>query len=116
MFGSDVSLLARISDRQPEGSLAGCDLSRVSPALRPLAERLIVAGHLERRAIWAEFLARAFERPPIPRAAPEPEPAADAAIEPMEGQSPPESPVAGTARATSGAGRIGARRQDDASP
>ncbi len=92
MFGSDVSLLARISDRQPEGSLAGCDLSRVSPALRPLAERLIVAGHLERRAIWAEFLARAFERPPIPRAAPEPEPAADAAIEPMEGQSPPDPP------------------------
>ena len=34
------------------------DLGRISPALRPLAERLIVAGHHERQTIWDEFLAR----------------------------------------------------------
>ena len=45
MFGSDVFLLARIANRGPEGSLDDFDMSRISPALRPLAERLIVAGH-----------------------------------------------------------------------
>ncbi len=62
MFRSDVFLLARIADREPEGSLAGYDLSRISPTLLPLAERLIAAGHIERRAIWDEFVARGYER------------------------------------------------------
>jgi hypothetical protein len=53
-------------------------LSRISPALLPLAERLIVAGHLERRAIWDEFLARGFDRAPTAGTTPEPERTADA--------------------------------------
>jgi hypothetical protein len=61
MFGSDAFLLARIANREPARSLDEYDLSRISPALRTLAERLIVAGHLERRAIWDEFLARGLE-------------------------------------------------------
>jgi len=90
MFGSDVFLLARIANGGPEGSLAGYDLSRITPALLPLAERLIVAGHLERRAIWDEFLARGFERTPTLQATPRPEPAADAAIEPIKPPPPPD--------------------------
>ncbi len=90
MFRSDVFLLARIADREPEGSLAGYDLSRISPTLLPLAERLIAAGHIERRAIWDEFVARGYERAQTPRAIPEPEPSADAAIEPIGPPSPPD--------------------------
>jgi len=91
MFGSDAFLLARIASGEPKESLDGHDLSRISPALLPLAGRLIVAGHLERRAIWDEFLTRGFERAPIPGATPEPEPTAEAVLEPIE-PSPPASP------------------------
>jgi len=91
MFGADVFLLARIANGEPAGSLDRYDLSRISPALRPLAERLIGAGHLERRAIWDEFLARGFERAPTPHATPEPAPAADAVDAPVKTQSPPNS-------------------------
>ncbi len=100
MFGSDALLLARIANGEPEGSLVGHDLSRTSPALRPLAERLIVAGPDERRAIWDEFLARGFERPAIRHRAPDPEPAADALVDPMEPQAPPDRPAPALALAT----------------
>jgi len=89
MFGADAFLLARIANGQPGGSLAHHDLSRITPALRPLAERLIVAGHLERRAIWDEFLARRFERTPALQATSKRGPAADAAIEPTQPPPPP---------------------------
>ncbi len=82
MFGSDAFLLARIANAEPEGALAQYDLSRISPAFLPLAERLIVAGHHQRRAIWEEFLARGVERTRPIEAAAVPEPAADAAGEP----------------------------------
>ena len=60
MFDADVLLLARIANGEPGGSLAHYDLSLISPELLPLAARLIVASHVERRDIWDEFLARAF--------------------------------------------------------
>jgi len=93
MFGSDVFLLARIANGEPERSLARYDLSRISTALQPLAERLIAAGHLERRAIWDEFLARGFERAPTPGATPEPKPTADAVAEPIEPSPPAPLPL-----------------------
>jgi hypothetical protein len=46
---SDTFLLARIANRGAEESLADYDLDRMSTALQPLAERLIVAGHRERQ-------------------------------------------------------------------
>ncbi len=63
MFGADAFLLARIANSEPAGSLAGYDLARISPTLRPLAERLIVANHLERWAIWDEFLREVSNAP-----------------------------------------------------
>jgi len=46
------------------------DLSRVSPSLRPLAERLLAAGPRERQAIWDDFLAGRFGQAVTTRAAP----------------------------------------------
>jgi hypothetical protein len=53
-------LLAGIADRESEESLAGFDLGRISPELRPLAARLLVAGHRERQVIGDEFRVRNF--------------------------------------------------------
>jgi hypothetical protein len=90
MFGSDVFLLARIANGAPAESLDQYDLCRISAALRPWAERLIVADHHERRVIWDEFLARGLERAPTPQAAPELEPAATTAFKPKRSPSPPD--------------------------
>ncbi len=79
MFGADASLLARIANREPEASLDWHDLRRVSPSLLPLAERLDAAGHVERLAIWDEFLAHGLDRASDVQAAPVPNPAAQSA-------------------------------------
>ncbi len=57
MFGSDALLLAKLAGCAVETEAHGCDLSRVSSVLRPLAERLLAASKSERQAIWNEFLA-----------------------------------------------------------
>ncbi len=51
-----------------------------------------MASHLERRAIWNEFLARAFERGGPLQATPARAPAADALLEPTGRPSSPDSP------------------------
>ena len=73
MFGSDAYLLAQIANGEPDGSTDGYDMTWISPALRPLVERLLAASSNERRAIWDEFLARGFERGPTLQTTPEPE-------------------------------------------
>jgi len=93
MFGSDALLLARIANAEPDASLARYDLSRISPALRPLVERLVVAGHQERRAIWEEFLARGFEHASGIPATPASERAVAAVVEPARRASPPDPPL-----------------------
>ena len=92
MFGSDAFLLAQIANGEPDGSTDGYDMTWISPALRPLVERLLAAGSNERRAIWDDFLARGFERGPTLQATPEPEPATGTVVAPMEPTSPPVSP------------------------
>jgi RecA-family ATPase len=52
MFGTDLLLLAGIADRESEESLADFDVGRISPELRPLAERLgaavVLVSHLSK--------------------------------------------------------------------
>jgi hypothetical protein len=78
MFGSDACLLARLADCWPADHGRDFDLSRVSPSLRPLAERLIAVGLPERQAIWDEFVARGagqgLKNPPAAELEPEPAP------------------------------------------
>jgi putative DNA primase/helicase len=92
MFGSDTYLLAQIANGEPDGSTDEYDMTWISPALRPLVERLLAAGSNERRAIWDEFLARGFERAPTLQTAPEPGPPSGAVVAPMEPPSPPNPP------------------------
>jgi putative DNA primase/helicase len=92
MFGSDAFLLAQIANGEPDGSTDGYDMTWISPALRPLVERLLAAGSNERRAIWDEFLARGFERAATLRATPDADPASVAVVAPMEPASPPVPP------------------------
>jgi hypothetical protein len=56
MFGSDATMLARLAHYGPVDPDSAYVLSRVSARLRPLAERLLAAGHGDRQAIWDEFL------------------------------------------------------------
>jgi hypothetical protein len=97
MFGADTFLLARIARREPAGLLAELDLGRMSPALQPLAERLIVAGHRERQMIWDEFLARevAYARTVHVETAPEPAEDADGTPvdQPAGPRLPPDPPL-----------------------
>jgi hypothetical protein len=108
MFGSDAYLLAQIANGEPDGSTDGYDMTWISPALRPLVERLLAASSNERRGIWNEFLARGFERSPTLQTTPEPERPSGAVIAPMEPSSPP-NPPAPTA-VTPYPGRAGAER------
>ncbi len=98
MFGSDVFLLAQIANRDPEGSSAAYDLSRITPALRSLVEWRVAAGPIEHRAVWDEFLTRSFECTPTLQAISKPEPAADAATVPIK--PPPAHGPASPAPAT----------------
>jgi hypothetical protein len=115
MFGSDAYLLAQIANGEPDGPTDGYDMTWISPALRPLVERLLAASSNDRRAIWDEFLARGFERDPTLQATPEPERPSRAVIAPMEPSSPPNPPGADAGHPISGSGWSGTRREDDAS-
>jgi len=72
MFVSDAFLLAKIAGCRTAIPGPGYDLSRASPALRPLAERLLAASVSERQAIWNDFLARCSGQAVAIVAAPEP--------------------------------------------
>jgi hypothetical protein len=101
MFSNDAILLAQLANRGSNDSARRYDLSRVSPRLRPLAERLVAAGPRERQGIWDDFLAGQFGQvltTPAPSVT-EPLSPAPTAIPPIEPPSPPErKPVSVTAR------------------
>jgi putative DNA primase/helicase len=71
MFRSDASLLASLAGCAPDIRDSGYDLSRASAAFRPVAERLLAAGHSQRQAIWDEFLARCSAQAGVSAAGPE---------------------------------------------
>jgi putative DNA primase/helicase len=57
MFSSDAFLLSQLAGCGTQIPGPGYDVSRASPAFRPLAERLLAASIDERQAIWNDFLA-----------------------------------------------------------
>jgi len=96
MFGSDAFLLAKLAGCGTEKPGHGFDLSRASPALRPLAERLLAASVSERQAIWNEFLAgRSGEADAVAAAAePEPGPVQQPAVPALVAPAMPAAAVA----------------------
>jgi hypothetical protein len=60
VFGSDAQILARLAGAETVDADPDRDLSRISPGLRPLAERLLAASPDERQAIWDDFVSGRF--------------------------------------------------------
>ncbi len=88
MFVSDAFLLAQLARCGTTVPGPGFDLSRASPAFRPLAERLLAASVSERQDIWNAFLTQSNFQVLTIAAAPDPK------LEP--GQLPAIRPVAAT--------------------
>ncbi len=98
MLGSDALLLAKLAGCGHDTPGLGYDLSRASPALRPLVERLLAASIAERHVIWNEFLAGRSRQAFAVAAAPQAE------LEPMQQPTvlsldPPGKPSAAVAPA-----------------
>jgi hypothetical protein len=67
VFGSDAQILARLADAGTVGADPDRDLIRISPGLRPLAERLLAASPDDRQAIWDDFVGGRFGNTPATR-------------------------------------------------
>ncbi len=102
MFGADAFLLAKLAGCGTTAPGAGTDLSRASPALRPLAERLLGASVSERQAIWNEFLAERIGQCSAAAARSDSElgPVQQSTIVGSAGASPSQAQTAGLAEAS----------------